>query len=101
MLVSHSPDSFLVDSHGLYFRGFVLGRPAYTSDQMGAICYSQKLAVKVAEKMARMYGANLLVVADGRGAKAEGRAAAGVPEFHTPPSNTGVNESQPVARGSL
>lgn len=32
---------------------------------------------------------------------AVGRAAAGVPEFHTPPSNTGVNESQQVARGSV
>lgn len=29
---------------------------------------------------------------------AAGRAAAGVPELVTPPSNTGVNESQPVAR---
>lgn len=29
---------------------------------------------------------------------AVGRAAAGVPELVTPPSNTGVNESQPVAR---
>lgn len=28
------------------------------------------------------------------------RAAAGVPEFVTPPSNTGVNKVMPVARGS-
>jgi hypothetical protein len=37
----------------------------------------------------------------GGGREAEGRAAAGVPELVTPPSNTGVNEFQPVARGSL
>lgn len=92
------PDYVLQDFDTLFFRGFMFGRPV-VGDQKFAQRYSHKTAVKLAEKFARMYGVHFLAVP--AKCAAVGRAAAGVPEFHTPPSNTGVNEFQQVARGSL
>jgi hypothetical protein len=67
------PDFVLVDLDGRYFRGFMLGRPAVTADKFAALVYSEKLAVKVAEKLAVMYGSYFLAKA----ARAEGAPLAG------------------------